>query len=443
MAAFEALFGEKLQGKDGEVETKTALEGKTVGIYFSAHWCPPCRGFTPKLAEFYTANLKEKGMEIVFVSSDRDEDAFKEYFGEQPWLALPYSNRDGKATLSKKFKVQGIPSFIILDSDGTTITKDGRSKVMGDPEGKDFPWKPKAWADVIGSEFLKGSETVDGEALKGKTIGIYFSAHWCPPCRGFTPKLCELYKKCKEKELPFEIIFSTGDRDEESFKSYYQEMQDAGGNWLAIPYPDSKRRADLDSLFEVSGIPTFVIVDENGKVINANARGAVSSDPEANNFPWAPPLVGDLAAPEGIDENTAIAVFAEALLPAQQDTVVKQLEPLAKKYKDEAGDDDPKYIFFVAKNGEGPVPRVRELCKLGVAATLSQSSVATKGEQSPVGLVRSISNELAPPMAQMVLLDIPDNGGFYVAEIAEVTTEAVESFIADYEAKKLERKQLG
>merc|ERR1719157_276657 len=102
----EALFGDKLLGKNGEVPTAEALAGKAgVALYFSAHWCPPCRGFTPKLAEWYSTSLKAKGLEVVFVSSDRD----KEYFGEMPWLALPYSDRECKASLSKKFKVQGIP----------------------------------------------------------------------------------------------------------------------------------------------------------------------------------------------------------------------------------------------------------------------------------------------------------------------------------------------
>ncbi len=27
-------------------------------MYFSAHWCPPCRGFTPNLAKFYCAANK-------------------------------------------------------------------------------------------------------------------------------------------------------------------------------------------------------------------------------------------------------------------------------------------------------------------------------------------------------------------------------------------------
>ena len=28
-------------------------ENCVIGLYFSAHWCPPCRNFTPKLSKFY------------------------------------------------------------------------------------------------------------------------------------------------------------------------------------------------------------------------------------------------------------------------------------------------------------------------------------------------------------------------------------------------------
>merc|ERR1719502_1390860 len=114
-------------------------------LYFSAHWCPPCRRFTPKLAEWYTA-LKDAGksLECVFVSSDRDESAFTEYFNEHPWTAIPYSDRDRKNALSKKFKVQGIPTLVILDSDGSLITTDGRTAISEDPTGEEFPWHPKS-----------------------------------------------------------------------------------------------------------------------------------------------------------------------------------------------------------------------------------------------------------------------------------------------------------
>merc|ERR1712224_1019479 len=96
--------------------TSDALAGKkAVGLYFSAHWCPPCRGFTPKLVSAYSESLSKLGLEIVFVSSDRDEASFDSYFAEQPWLALPYDQRDLKAKLSKQFKVSGIPSFAILE----------------------------------------------------------------------------------------------------------------------------------------------------------------------------------------------------------------------------------------------------------------------------------------------------------------------------------------
>jgi len=123
--------------------------GKPIGLYFSAHWCPPCRGFTPKLAEYYKNGLKDK-MEIIFVSSDRDEASFNEYHGEMPWPALPYSKRKEKDLLSKNMGVQGIPTFAVMNPDGTVITTDGRSKVEKDPKGENFPqeWLPQPFNDV-------------------------------------------------------------------------------------------------------------------------------------------------------------------------------------------------------------------------------------------------------------------------------------------------------
>merc|ERR1712093_374199 len=106
----EALLGSKLLSASGEVSTTEALSGKkAIALYFSAHWCPPCRGFTPQFAKWYEDDLKGKGLEVVFVSSDQDEASFKEYFGEMPWLALPYGD-ERKETLSKSSRfVESLP----------------------------------------------------------------------------------------------------------------------------------------------------------------------------------------------------------------------------------------------------------------------------------------------------------------------------------------------
>lgn len=106
------------------------LVGKTTLIYFSAHWCPPCRSFTPKLAEVY-AELKAKqcDLEVIFVSSDMDQSSFDEYYSSMPWLALPFGDRR-KNFLSRKFKVTGIPTLVALDAAGRTTTTAARGFVM-------------------------------------------------------------------------------------------------------------------------------------------------------------------------------------------------------------------------------------------------------------------------------------------------------------------------
>ena len=83
-------------------------------------------------------------------SSDRDGEAFKEYFVQQPWFALEYSDRKRKDQLNSWCKVGGIPSFVVFDKDVTLITLDGRAAVSGDPTGDEFPWYPKPVGDLKG-----------------------------------------------------------------------------------------------------------------------------------------------------------------------------------------------------------------------------------------------------------------------------------------------------
>ena len=83
--------------------------------------------------------------------------------------------------LSKKFKVDGIPTLVILDGkDGKVIVANGRTKVAEDQQAKDFPWRPKGLADVMKDIKLVNHEKEEKSFadLAGKVLGLYFSAHW-------------------------------------------------------------------------------------------------------------------------------------------------------------------------------------------------------------------------------------------------------------------------
>merc|ERR1712196_220949 len=122
------LSSAKLKSADGE-KSGSELIGKVFALYFSAHWCPPCRGFTPQLAEAYKASSKAgSSVQVVFVSSDRDEAGFDEYYGEMPWLALPFAERDLKGKLAEKFGVRGIPMLVVLDGEGNLVSPNGRAE---------------------------------------------------------------------------------------------------------------------------------------------------------------------------------------------------------------------------------------------------------------------------------------------------------------------------
>ena len=56
-----------------------------------------------------------------------------------------------------------------------------------------------------------GTKKPSSEVFAGKDfICIYFSAHWCPPCRGFTPVLKDFYEVSAQcfLNLSFFLYFS-------------------------------------------------------------------------------------------------------------------------------------------------------------------------------------------------------------------------------------------
>jgi len=134
-----------LVGADGKAVPVASLVGKTLALYFSASWCPPCKRFTPKLVETYEALQQahpDGDVEFIFVSLDSDKAFFKEYHGHMPWPALPYDvAQDWGRRLQTFFGARGVPWLVTIKPDGTVANANAVRCVGADAQGKDFPWE--------------------------------------------------------------------------------------------------------------------------------------------------------------------------------------------------------------------------------------------------------------------------------------------------------------
>ena len=122
--SLQTMFPDGLEDRQGNKVSLDKLDGKIVGVYFSAKWCPPCRKFTPKLVEY--RNKHNDDFEVVFLSSDHTEEAKLKYMedAKMDWYTVDYDG-EVKEKLSSKWSVRGIPTLVLL-KDGKTLTTEGR-----------------------------------------------------------------------------------------------------------------------------------------------------------------------------------------------------------------------------------------------------------------------------------------------------------------------------
>jgi nucleoredoxin len=397
---FETLLGLSLLRGTTPIPTTSLSENEVVGLYFSGHWCPPCRAFTPMLKDIYN-KLREGGkkFEIVFVSSDHDQTTFDEYYEGMPWLALPFSESKLNAMLNKKFRVSGIPTLVLLNSHAELITSKGRSAVQC-PE--QFPWPQPTYSDIMNScsSFLSHNGPVGNDVVLGKEyLGLYFSASWCPPCQNFTPKLAQVYNKLQAERQDFEFIFFSADENETDFQNYYEKMP-----FLACAFDQTEYKSKMMNHFGVTGFPTLVMVDRNGNIISSDATVNVHSDPDGLEFPWKPKPVNSIDNLVGIEATPGFIVLMDSETKEVQDRIEHEVNLIAKEWieKDRIKGEDQSMLFFVGRESDGLIERVRTLYG------------GKKGETTKV-----------------IILDFPDNG-IYVYD-GEVCIDGMKQFLCEYQ----------
>ena len=159
-------FLDKLVAQDGSrVDPAAAFAGKVVAFYFGAQWCPPCCKLTTRLADMYGELAKNPAtpfevrsapvamqslqnwngkdheihvpltlgkfsdvsrqfahLQVVFISSDRDEASYNAYRAEMPWLAVPWDDlRFVADVLRSDFRVSKFPTVIIFSDKGARM----------------------------------------------------------------------------------------------------------------------------------------------------------------------------------------------------------------------------------------------------------------------------------------------------------------------------------
>ncbi len=131
--------------------------------------------------------------------------------------------------------------------------------------------QPGNTAPTFAYEDMNGN-TVTSEQLKGKVIYIDVWATWCGPCMREIPYLKQLDSELHNMDIAFVSISIDGDKDAWKKMVENKELQ---GYQL---YAEGEWQSDIIKDYAIKGIPRFILIDKDGKLVNANANRPSSGE---------------------------------------------------------------------------------------------------------------------------------------------------------------------
>ncbi len=126
-----------------------------------------------------------------------------------------------------------------------------------------FKGQPAPKFDYI--NYAGGKTTMDD--LGGKYVYFDIWATWCGPCIREIPYLKEVEEKYHDANVQFVSVSIDRQDDFEKWKTFIKE-KDLGGIQL---YADGDWKSSIITDYAIDGIPRFILVDPNGKIVSADA----------------------------------------------------------------------------------------------------------------------------------------------------------------------------
>lgn len=246
------------------------MQAKPLLLFFVSPTCQPCAALLPEI-EAWQAELKGK-LNLVLVSSGSIKENLDKYSGEK--FSQVLLQKDREAMLS--FKVQWTPTAVLINDDGSIASH----TAAGDKAIRELLEQIKKKIDDPDVLLIGGGETskklggylpefshtdvfnrqISSEDLHGKQTLVAFWSLTCGYCDKMLDDLRE-WDKTKGADEPNLLIMSDGEAEP------HRKL-----NFQSPVVLDKDREISIE--LGMSGTPSAVLINENGKIVSETAVGA-------------------------------------------------------------------------------------------------------------------------------------------------------------------------
>ena len=110
----------------GEYISLDDLRGKVVVLDFWGTWCRPCVDSVPDLRSMHKKYSKEPSFVLIGISSDIDDEKWKEFTEKNKMVWPQYRDRDKR--ILRAFGIREFPTYVVIDHEGIVRFQSDRER---------------------------------------------------------------------------------------------------------------------------------------------------------------------------------------------------------------------------------------------------------------------------------------------------------------------------